>query len=98
MENFISDIYFGNKRTRLIDEVEDYLFLPREPGDTKNLDYWRGHFLEWPCLAKLALDFLPVTATSALSERALSVGRDMLGICLQGLKPYKMEACMCVRS
>lgn len=29
VENFISDVYFGNKRTRLTDGREDYLSLPR---------------------------------------------------------------------
>lgn len=98
-ENFKSDIYFGNKRTRLTDELEDYLSLPREPGDTINRYYWRAYSKEWP-LVRYISTRLPSSDSNECFKRAskVSVEKDMLDICRHSLQSTKMEACMCVRS
>ncbi|EFX77544.1 hypothetical protein DAPPUDRAFT_247554 [Daphnia pulex] len=43
-------------------------------------------------------DLLNIPATSAASERAFTVGKDIFGISRMSLKPETVEALICLRS
>jgi hypothetical protein len=46
----------------------------------------------------MARDLLTIPATSAASERAFTVGKDIFGISRMSLKPETVEALICLRS
>jgi hypothetical protein len=46
----------------------------------------------------MARDLLSIPATSAASERAFTVGKDIFGISRMSLKPETVEALICLRS
>ncbi|KZS00134.1 Uncharacterized protein APZ42_003699, partial [Daphnia magna] len=60
--------------------------------------YWANRSCRWPRLGQMARDLLSIPATSAASERAFSVGRDVFGISRMSLKPETVEALICLRS
>jgi hypothetical protein len=46
----------------------------------------------------MARNLLSIPATSAASERAFTVGKDIFGISRMSLKPETVEALICLRS
>jgi hypothetical protein len=59
-----------------VDELERYVTEP--PNESLPLDFWNRHCTTWPCLAKMAQDYLSIPATSTPSERCFSQARLLL--------------------
>ena len=56
-------------------EVKDYLSTPCSSHDTNILQYWKEQQSTFPCLTKLALQYLAVPASSAPVEKPFSIRR-----------------------
>ena len=54
--------------------MKDYLSSPCSSHDTNILQYWKQQQSTFPCLIKLALQYLAVPASSAPVERLFSIG------------------------
>jgi hypothetical protein len=89
---------YGQRSTRVINELRAYLEEPAEDQDMDSLSYWRVKKGRWPRLAAMARDYLAVPATSASSERCFRTGRDLLAINRMSMVPETMEASMILRS
>lgn len=98
LDPFIAGIFGRQKNSVVEDELEMYLTEDIEYSSINSLSYWAVKKTIWPHLARMAMDYLAITATSASSERVFSVGRDLLGICRFRLKVSTMEWCVCLRS
>jgi hypothetical protein len=83
LKDYLSDLNSVKKRTRLEDELEDFLAGPREPSNASydNLSYCKAHMTCYPRLSFIAREYLAISASSASSERVFSAGKDLLGIC-----------------
>ena len=57
-----------------ISEIKQYLSKPCFEGDLDIINWWSMHQDKYPTLFKMALDYLPMQATSVCSERAFSIG------------------------
>ena len=55
-------------------EVKDYLSTPCSSHGTNILQYWKKQQSTFPCLTKLALQYLADLASSAPVERLFSIG------------------------
>ncbi|CAD6203843.1 GSCOCG00009826001-RA-CDS, partial [Cotesia congregata] len=53
-------------------ELEQYLSQPRALSIEDILIWWKRHELQYPILAKMARDFLSISATSVPAERLFS--------------------------
>lgn len=53
-------------------ELEQYLKEPRATRNEDPLHWWKRHELQFPILAKMARDFLSISATSVPAERLFS--------------------------
>ena len=71
---------------------------PSGPDASEVYKYWAGKCMRWPKLSKMAKEILAIPATSAPSERAFSVGRDLFGLARMRLLPETVEALVCLRS
>lgn len=54
-------------------EIDEYLNSKRANKDEDILEWWSKHTHLFPCLSKMARDFLCISATSAPSERLFSI-------------------------
>src|SRR5262245_50755856 len=60
------------------DELKDYLSAPISPTSTDVLAWWKEHSGKYPCLARIARDYLAISATSAPVERVFSGGTNLI--------------------
>ena len=84
-----------------MDEMGEYEVEKPEPPECEPSEiysYWANRSHRWPCLSAMAKDLLSIPATSAASERAFSVGKDVFGISRNRLSPETVEALICLRS
>ncbi|XP_032779204.2 zinc finger BED domain-containing protein DAYSLEEPER [Daphnia magna] len=84
-----------------IDEMGEYEVERTEPADCDPravYTYWAKRSCRWPRLGHMAKEILSIPATSASSERAFSVGKDVFGIARMSLKAETVEALVCLRS
>ena len=86
---------YGQRSTRVINELRAYLEEPADDQDMDSLSYWR---VKIGCNGSMARDYLAVPATSASSERCFRTGRDLLAINRMSMVPETMEASMILRS
>jgi hypothetical protein len=73
-------IYQTMKRRRVEKESETtrYLAAPAADIDVDVLGWWKFHAGEYPCLARIARDYLAIPATSVPAERVFSGGADLV--------------------
>src|SRR5262245_16511608 len=73
-------LYRSMKRRRVEKESERtrYLAAPVAALDTDVLGWWKFHAGEYPCLARIARDYLAIPATSVPAERVFSGGADLV--------------------
>jgi hypothetical protein len=102
-QTYIANVLGKNRpsETLVTDEMGEYEI--EKPGPlncdpTAVYTYWANRSCRWPRLGQMARDLLSIPATSAASERAFSVGKDVFGISRMSLKPETVEALICLRS
>jgi hypothetical protein len=102
-QSYIASVLSKNKSAEKfeIDEIGEYEVERTEPADcdprTVNT-YWANRSCRWPRLGRMAKEILSIPETSASSERAFSVGKDVFGIARMRLQPETVEALICLRS
>lgn len=79
-------------------EVERYLGNYMETAECKPLDYWKQHRVVFPTLARLAIDFLAVCASSVESERWFSKGGRVITKFRASLEKNSVQASICLQS
>ena len=62
------------------------------------LEWWKRHADAYPCLARIARDYLAIPATSAPAERVFSGGADLITEKRGSLNEDTIRACMCLKS
>jgi len=102
-QTYIANVLGKNRpsETLVMDEMGEYEIEKPEPlncDPTAVYTYWANRSCRWPRLGQMARDLLSIPATSAASERAFSVGKDVSGISRMSLKPETVEALICLRS
>ncbi|KZS13488.1 Uncharacterized protein APZ42_021371 [Daphnia magna] len=83
------------------DEIGEYEVERTEPTDCDPravYTYRANRSCRWPRLGHMAKEIFSIPATSASSERAFSVGKDVFGIAQMSLKVETVEALICLRS
>ncbi|THH17103.1 hypothetical protein EUX98_g9192 [Antrodiella citrinella] len=61
--------------TAVMNELDHYLKQPREDAGENALKWWYNHRTMYPCLSRMARDYLSIPATSVDAERVFSKGR-----------------------
>jgi hAT family C-terminal dimerisation region len=84
------------QRTQKGTETEQYLAAPTIEYGEDVLDWWRTNAKTYPCLARIARDYLAIPATSVPSERVFSSGTDLITSKRGSLHDDTIRACMCV--
>ena len=76
-------------------ELERYLAAPPIKRTEDILGWWKHHQEEYPCLARIARDYLAIPATSVPAERVFSRGTDLITDKRGSLNEDIIEACVC---
>jgi hypothetical protein len=94
------ELYQQAKRRRMEKGSELRRYLAALPADTdvNVLEWWKYHAGEYPCLARIARDYLAIPATSAPCERAFSGGADLITKKRGSLKEDTIRVCVCLKS
>jgi hAT family C-terminal dimerisation region/Domain of unknown function (DUF4413) len=94
------ELYQSLKRRRLEKggEMERYLAAPTADTDVDVLEWWKHNAREYPCLARIARDYLAIPATSVPAERVFSGGADLITKKRGSLNEDTIQACMCLKS
>ncbi|TFK78514.1 hATC-domain-containing protein, partial [Polyporus arcularius HHB13444] len=79
------------------DELARYLSTDPEPT-TDPLMWWAARRAMYPCLSRMALDYLSIPATSMDVERTFSKGRLLLSHVRSRLSAQSTRAVLCVGS
>jgi hypothetical protein len=79
-------------------ELERYLSTPMVDGDMKILEWWRLHAKQYPCLARIARDYLAIPATSVPAERVFSSGANLITKKRGSLNKDTIRACISLGS
>jgi hypothetical protein len=85
-------------RVEMGSEVERYLMIPPLISTSHVLEWWKHHSEEYPCLARIARDYLAIPATSAPAERAFSGGANLVSKKRGSLDEDTIQACLCLKS
>ena len=80
------------------DELDAYTNAPRATIEDDMLQWWAAHEGKYPVLAAMARDFLAVPATSAPSERAFSLGRQVVSTWRHALEADTIQQIMCLKA
>ncbi|XP_062312234.1 E3 SUMO-protein ligase ZBED1-like [Osmerus eperlanus] len=72
-------------------ELKSYLQTMKVDGETDPLDWWRVYQANFPRVARLAQKYLCIPATSAPSERAFSIGGNIVTCHRSLLKPETVD-------
>jgi hypothetical protein len=74
------EIHQSSKRRRVEEESEvgSYLAMRTASAGENVLGWWKHHANEYPCLARIARDYLAIPATSVPAERVFSGGADLV--------------------
>jgi hAT family protein len=92
---------FGDIKKRRVQadcELERYLLAPTADAGTNVLEWWRLHAKMYPCLARIARDYLAIPATSVPAERVFSGGTDLITKKRGSLSEDTIQACICLGS
>ncbi|CAB4490884.1 unnamed protein product [Rhizophagus irregularis] len=85
---------FGKQQKIQQSEVDLYLKAPRAEPQQDILLWWKANETVYPHLAKMARDYIAITATSVSVERVFSGGADLLATKRCSLKAETIRACM----
>jgi hypothetical protein len=86
------------RRVEKESELERYLAAPTIGFHEDILEWWKHHAYEYPCLARVARDYLAIPATGAPSERVFSGGADLITDKRGSLSDDTIRACICLDS
>jgi hAT family C-terminal dimerisation region len=79
-------------------ELDKYLTGSVVSEDEDALGWWKHNADEYPCLARIARDYLAIPATSVPSERAFSSGANLISDKRWSLDDTTIQACLCLKS
>ena len=79
-------------------ELERYLAMETDETDVDVLEWWKYRAGKYPCLARIARDYLAIPATSAPAERVFSGGADLITRKRGSLSEDTIRACLCLKS
>jgi hAT family protein len=79
-------------------ELRGYLAPSTIHAGADVLTWWRLNAHAYPCLARIARDYLAIPATSAPVERVFSGGADLITKKRGSLSEDTIRDCMCLRS
>jgi hypothetical protein len=79
-------------------EMGKYLAEPTVDIEVNVLEWWKQNAAKYPCLARIARDYLAIPATSAPAERVFSGGADLITKKRGSLREDAIEACTCLKS
>ncbi|CAG8478695.1 2719_t:CDS:2 [Ambispora gerdemannii] len=88
--------YFDNEEEDL-DEIERYTSEKPANREINVLAWWKAHKTQFPHLARMAHDYLAISASSVASERAFSAGGSMITNKRSSLMPKTIRV-QCLRS
>jgi len=100
LENEFVTRAYKHQCVRRRNELEDYLG-EGEAGHFPEFDalqWWRGNSINYPCLSRMARDYLAVPSTSAPAERAFSKGADLVSAKRASLSAESIRVCMCLQN
>lgn len=81
LEEYASTVTVDNDIDRYLDASPvTYVLNEKEDQTQWILDWWKANGKEFPCMAAVARDFLPIPASEVDVETLFSLGRDILGI------------------
>jgi hypothetical protein len=94
------EIFQDWKRRRVEEECEmkSYLAIRTASPGENVLEWWKYHSGEYPCLARIARDYLAIPATSVPAERVFSGGADLVTDKRGSLNEDTIQACICLSS
>ena len=84
------------RRVQKESELARYLRAPLADDDEDILAWWKQHTREYPCLARIARDYLAIPATSDPAERAFSAGANLVSDKRGSLSEETIRSCMCL--
>ncbi len=88
-------------RVQIEQEVSAYLAAEEDRGDGHQhfnpLMWWKGHEAFYPNIARLALKYLAIPASTAPAERVFSVAKNILVKKRWRLLPERLEKCIFLR-
>jgi hypothetical protein len=79
-------------------EMEKYMAASTIHAEADVLAWWRLSAHDYPCLARIARDYLSIPATSAPVERVFSGGADLITKKRGSLNEDTIRDCMCLKS
>jgi hypothetical protein len=79
-------------------EMERYLGTPTADMNEDVLEWWKRHADDYPCLSRIARDYLAIPATSVPAERVFSGGANLITNKRGSLDEGTIQACLCLRS
>ena len=87
------------KRPRVEEAIEHERYLKEPTTDLQDdvLGWWKQHAYEYPCLARIARDYLAIPATSAPAERVFSGGADLVTDKRGSLDEETIRVCLCLK-
>jgi hypothetical protein len=80
------------------DELNSYFNSTPEPGTINVLEWWKGHKSNYPTLAKMAQNYLSISATSTPVERLFSESGNLITPERNRLRSDIIRAIMCLKS
>jgi len=100
LQEMDQEIYQSPKRRRVgrESEMRNYLATDTASPGEDILEWWKHHSGTYPCLARIARDYLAIPATSVPAERVFSGGADLITDKRGSLNEDTIQACMCLRS
>ena len=97
-ENTVIARLFKKRHVEHEDKLQLYLSLPNLDGQIKPLQWWKMHELQYPRLARMARDYLAISATSVPSEECFSTSKNLITSNRNRLSGKTARACMCLKS
>ena len=85
-------------QTSCATEIDRYLTLPDEAGDSDPLIWWKLHAERFPTLASAAHDYLAIQSTSLPSEATFSVARHTISSVRNRIDGESARASLCLKS
>ena len=79
-------------------EIDRYLALPEEVGETDPLAWWRLHEERFPTLAVAARDRLAIQSTSVACEATFSTAKNTISLVRNRIDGESARASLCLKS